>query len=85
MSETNIENMTLAQASALVGELETMVGRTVIGQRLVIRETVVALIAGGHVLVEGLPGLGKTLLVRSLSRAVGGVFSRVQFTPDLMP
>ncbi len=85
MSETNTEKMTLAQASALVGELEKMVGQAVIGQRQVIRETIVALIAGGHVLVEGLPGLGKTLLVRSLSSAVGGLFSRVQFTPDLMP
>jgi MoxR-like ATPase len=85
MSETSNVQAALAKASALVNELEAMVGRAVIGQRQVIRETIVALIAGGHVLVEGLPGLGKTLLVRSLSRAVGGDFSRVQFTPDLMP
>jgi MoxR-like ATPase len=85
MSETSDTKTKLAQASALVGELESMIGRAVIGQRQVIRETIVALIAGGHVLVEGLPGLGKTLLVRSLSQAVGGIFSRVQFTPDLMP
>jgi MoxR-like ATPase len=85
MSETSDIQTKLAQASALVNKLEAMIGRAVIGQRQVIRETIVALIAGGHVLVEGLPGLGKTLLVRSLSQAVGGVFSRVQFTPDLMP
>jgi MoxR-like ATPase len=85
MSYTNNEKISLEDASALVNDLESMVGRTVIGQRHVIRETIVALIAGGHVLVEGLPGLGKTLLVRSLSSAVGGEFSRVQFTPDLMP
>jgi MoxR-like ATPase len=85
MSETSTQNPALAQASTQVRNLEAMVGRAVIGQRQVIREVIVALVAGGHVLVEGLPGLGKTLLVRSLSKAVGGVFSRVQFTPDLMP
>lgn len=85
MSETNMQNPALAQASTQVRHLEAMVGRAVIGQRQVIREVIVALVAGGHVLVEGLPGLGKTLLVRSLSKAVGGHFSRVQFTPDLMP
>ncbi|GAB4303547.1 MAG: MoxR family ATPase [Thiohalomonadaceae bacterium] len=85
MSETNMQNPALAQASNHVRNLEAMVSRAVIGQRQVIREVIVALVAGGHVLVEGLPGLGKTLLVRSLSKAVGGRFSRVQFTPDLMP
>lgn len=85
MSETNIQNPALAEASAQVRSLEVMVGRAVLGQRQVIREVIVALVAGGHVLVEGLPGLGKTLLVRSLSKAVGGAFARVQFTPDLMP
>ncbi len=85
MSETNNAAMELADASSHVRNLEAMVGRAVIGQRQVIREVIVALVAGGHVLVEGLPGLGKTLLVRSLSKAVGGNFSRVQFTPDLMP
>jgi MoxR-like ATPase len=75
----------LAAAGNHIRNLEAMVGRAVIGQRQVIREVIVALVAGGHVLVEGLPGLGKTLLVRSLSKAVGGNFGRVQFTPDLMP
>lgn len=68
-----------------LGQLEQEIGKAVIGQRQVIRDTTVALLAGGHVLVEGVPGLGKTLLVRSLAAAVGGVFNRVQFTPDLMP
>jgi MoxR-like ATPase len=76
---------TLTAAGERVRELEAMIGRTMIGQRQVIREIIVALVAGGHVLVEGLPGLGKTLLVRSLAKAVGGKYSRVQFTPDLMP
>jgi MoxR-like ATPase len=66
-------------------ELETEIARAVIGQDQVIHEVVVALFAAGHVLVEGVPGLGKTLLVRSLSTAIQGEFSRIQFTPDLMP
>ena len=67
------------------GQLVEQIRRVVVGQDEVIRHTVVALIAAGHVLIEGLPGLGKTLLVRSIAEAVGGEFSRVQFTPDLMP
>ena len=66
-------------------ELETEIRRAVVGQDQVIHEVVLALFAAGHVLVEGVPGLGKTLLVRSIAAAVKGLFSRVQFTPDLMP
>ncbi|MGD8912908.1 MAG: MoxR family ATPase [Candidatus Thiodiazotropha sp.] len=65
--------------------LEQEIGRAVIGQQRVIHEVILALYSAGHVLVEGVPGLGKTLLVRSLAAAVEGVFSRIQFTPDLMP
>ncbi len=85
MTAVSEAQQTLDAASARIRNLEAMIARTVIGQRRVIRELIVALVAGGHVLVEGLPGLGKTLLVRSLAKAVGGNFSRVQFTPDLMP
>ncbi|MBI4696858.1 MAG: AAA family ATPase [Gammaproteobacteria bacterium] len=81
--------MTTSEQAAAAGDriaaLEDAIGRAVIGQRRVLHETLVGLFAGGHVLIEGLPGLGKTLLVRSLARAVGGRFGRVQFTPDLMP
>jgi MoxR-like ATPase len=66
-------------------QLETAVQTVVIGQSEVVRETVIALLAGGHVLLEGVPGLGKTLLVRTLAAALDLSFSRVQFTPDLMP
>jgi len=85
MTAVSETQQALGAAGAQIRNLEAMIARTVIGQRRVIRELIVALVAGGHVLVEGLPGLGKTLLVRSLAKAVGGNFSRVQFTPDLMP
>jgi MoxR-like ATPase len=73
------------QAIARVRGLEQEIQRAVVGQQRVIRDLIVALLAAGHVLIEGVPGLGKTLLARSLAAAVGGRFSRVQFTPDLMP
>jgi MoxR-like ATPase len=57
----------------------------VIGQRDIVDQILVALLAGGHVLIEGVPGLGKTLMVRCLAGTFGGEFARVQFTPDLMP
>ncbi|MGD9163655.1 MAG: MoxR family ATPase [Chromatiales bacterium] len=65
--------------------LESEIAKAVVGQSRVIREVMLALLSAGHVLVEGVPGLGKTLLVRSLAAAVQGEFSRIQFTPDLMP
>ena len=61
------------------------VGRSVIGQRDIIEQLCVCLIAGGHALIEGLPGLGKTLMVKAYAKAIGGTYHRVQFTPDLMP
>jgi len=68
-----------------VEALEREVARVIVGQELVIRGVTIALIAGGHVLLEGLPGLGKTLLVRTIARALHLQYSRIQFTPDLMP
>ncbi|MDA8094501.1 MAG: MoxR family ATPase [Betaproteobacteria bacterium] len=61
------------------------IGKAVIGQRPAVDQVLVALLAGGHVLIEGVPGLGKTLLVRALAKTFDGAFSRIQFTPDLMP
>lgn len=68
-----------------LSDLELEIKRVIIGQNRVIHEIIVALLSGGHALVEGVPGLGKTLLVRALAAAVGGKFNRIQFTPDLMP
>ncbi len=65
--------------------LEQELCSIVVGQERVIRELLLALLAGGHVLLEGVPGLGKTLLVRTLSDALSLKFARIQFTPDLMP
>jgi len=73
------------RASQLAQALRNELQKAVIGQNAVIDDLLTALIAGGHVLVEGVPGLGKTLLVRALARCFGGEFARIQFTPDLMP
>jgi MoxR-like ATPase len=68
-----------------VQALEREVSRAIVGQEMVVRGVTIALLAGGHVLLEGLPGLGKTLMVRTVARALQVQYSRVQFTPDLMP
>jgi MoxR-like ATPase len=65
--------------------LEQQIAQAIIGQADIIRHTLIAIIAGGHVLLEGLPGLGKTSLVRAFADALDLRFSRIQFTPDLMP
>lgn len=73
------------QASELIMAMKTEISHAVVGQANVIHQTLIALIAGGNVLIEGVPGLGKTLLVRALAKTFEGQFSRIQFTPDLMP
>jgi MoxR-like ATPase len=75
----------IEQLRRTVEALEREVSRVIVGQGLVVRGVTIALIAGGHVLLEGLPGLGKTLLVRTIARALQLQYSRIQFTPDLMP
>jgi len=75
----------LHAAAELVRTIRGEISKAVVGQDRVIDLVLTALLAGGHVLVEGVPGLGKTLLVLALARTFGGRFTRIQFTPDLMP
>lgn len=68
-----------------VGRIEQEVSRHMIGQKEVIRQVILCMLAGGNILLEGMPGLGKTRLVNTLGKVMGLKFSRIQFTPDLMP
>src|SRR5687767_15467850 len=65
--------------------LKTEIGKVIVGHEPIVDGTLGALFSGGHVLLEGVPGLGKTLLVRTLSEVLDLSFNRIQFTPDLMP
>ncbi len=73
------------RASALVSGLRTELGRVIIGQTRVVTEVLTCVLAGGHCLLRGVPGLAKTLLIKTLAEAIDLKFSRIQFTPDLMP
>jgi MoxR-like ATPase len=79
---TEEQIQTFRQAHAA---LRAELGKVIVGQEAVVEGTLIALFAGGHVLLEGVPGLGKTLLVRTLGEVLDLSFSRIQFTPDLMP
>ena len=79
------DSLSLEAAAQLAGDIGQEIGKAIIGQQSVVKETLIALLAGGHVLIEGVPGLGKTLLVRALAKTMSGQFARIQFTPDLMP
>jgi MoxR-like ATPase len=81
----NDESPAIARAGELLAKLRTQIAHALVGQQAVVDQTIIALMVAGHVLVEGVPGLGKTLLVRSLAQALSLKVSRVQFTPDLMP
>ena len=78
-------NAALEELCATGAALREAVQRVIIGQEQVVEEALIALLCGGHVLIEGVPGLGKTLLVESLAKAINGQFQRIQFTPDLLP
>ena len=69
----------------IADNIEREIRKVIVGQQTLIRQTLVTLLAGGNALLEGVPGLGKTLLIRTLSQAVECSFARIQFTPDLMP
>ncbi len=73
------------QASTTVDDIRQQIQKVMVGQRDVVEQVLAALFSSGHVLIEGVPGLGKTLLVKALARCFNGQFRRIQFTPDLMP
>ncbi len=77
--------LSVADFRQTTGAIEAEVGKMIVGQRGVIRMVLLAILAGGHALLEGVPGLGKTMLIRTLSQVLELDFSRIQFTPDLMP
>ena len=77
--------MTPEQFAEQIETIETEIGRVIVGQRELVRAVILGLLCEGHVLLEGVPGLGKTLLLRTLGEALSVEFGRVQFTPDLMP
>jgi MoxR-like ATPase len=79
------QNFNVETASPKLEQVKNEVAKAFIGQKQLVDYAMITLIAGGHLLVEGVPGLGKTLLVRALAKSVGGDSKRVQFTPDLMP
>ena len=79
------ELLTPDKFPANAGRIERELSKVIVGQHQVVRHVLVALIAGGHVLLEGVPGLGKTMLIRTLGEVLTLKFSRIQFTPDLMP
>jgi MoxR-like ATPase len=75
----------IAQESRLVGELMTELGRVIVGQQAMLERLLIGLLADGHVLLEGVPGLAKTLAIRTLAGTIAAAFHRIQFTPDLLP
>ena len=80
-----VENISPEQFISTVSAIENQVGKVIVGQNELVRQTMITLLAGGNALLEGVPGLGKTMLVRTLAQSVDCAFSRIQFTPDLMP
>ena len=85
MSEAAVEEIGLEQFGEIARDIEAEIGKVIVGQRDVVRSVVICVLAGGHALLEGVPGLGKTMLIRTLGDVLELKFSRIQFTPDLMP
>jgi len=85
MQDVRALNDVVAKESAFVDDLTSEIGKVIVGQQQMVERILVGLLAGGHVLLEGVPGLAKTLTVRTVCDAISAKFSRVQFTPDLLP
>src|SRR5262250_3298359 len=78
-------NERITRESAFVDLLNIELGKTIVGQKYMIERLLLALLSNGHILLEGVPGLAKTLAIKSLAAAIHAKFSRIQFTPDLLP
>ena len=78
-------NDQVKDASAFVYRLREEIGKVIVGQRYVVDRLLIGLLADGHILLEGVPGLAKTLAVKTLAQAIDASFQRIQFTPDLLP
>ena len=78
-------NEKVEEASKMTDLIKHEIGKTIVGQQHMVDKLLIGLLANGHVLLEGLPGLAKTLAINSLSKSIKGSFSRIQFTPDLLP
>ena len=85
IESASIHAEVIAPVNSTLEKLRTNISQYFIGQENVVDEVLISLLANGHVLIEGVPGLGKTLLARCLASSINGQFSRVQFTPDLLP
>lgn len=79
------ESVTIEEFSRIARAIEDEIGRVIVGQQDVVRSVLICVLAGRHALLEGVPGLGKTMLIRTLADVLDLKFSRIQFTPDLMP
>ena len=83
--DIRILNEKIQQASLFIDTLRSALSKVIIGQHEMIDRLIIALLSNGHILLEGVPGLAKTLTIKSLAQAVHAKFSRIQFTPDLLP
>jgi len=85
MSPDTVEKFEISDVVSIYDSLKAELSKVIMGQETVVDNILVSLFAGGHVLIEGIPGLGKSLLAYSISHILGGEYKRIQFTPDLMP
>lgn len=87
MIDTELETLSaqIGEASGFIDRIQSEIGKVIVGQRYMLDRLMIGLLSNGHVLLEGVPGLAKTLTVKSLAQTVEGKFQRIQFTPDLLP
>ena len=87
MESVNIKELNdrIQQESSFVDLLTMEMGKVIVGQKALVENLMIGLLSGGHILLEGVPGLAKTLAINTLAQAVDAKFSRIQFTPDLLP